>query len=122
MPPGRDAKFTHTKCTWDGIHRTISIHIAVRWVRDLYSSILLVIGAMFLHNAIIWRSKAVARRDAKSHDGAHERQSALAASDSADEFHSSGHYRFALKFPDSWFAQPWAWASTCAASSIASRA
>jgi hypothetical protein len=24
--------------------------------------ILLVIGAMFLHNAIIWRSKAVARR------------------------------------------------------------
>ena len=35
----------------------------MRWVRLIYIVlILLVIGAMFLHNAIIWRSKAVARR------------------------------------------------------------
>jgi len=35
----------------------------VRWVRLIYIILIaLVIGAMFLHNAIIWRSKAVARR------------------------------------------------------------
>jgi hypothetical protein len=36
-----------------------------------------VIGAMFLHNAIIWRSKAAARRDAEPvHDADDARNSA----------------------------------------------
>ena len=37
--------------------------LVVRWVRWIYIPlIILVIGAMFLHNAIIWRSKAIAKR------------------------------------------------------------
>ena len=62
---GVTQKFTLTKVH---LQRTASTpkdidSVAVRWVRlDLHPLILLVIGAMFLHNAIIWRSKAVARR------------------------------------------------------------
>lgn len=40
--------------------------IVVRFVTRFYiAMILLVIGGMFLHNAIIWRSKAIARRKAQ---------------------------------------------------------
>ncbi len=40
--------------------------VAVRWIRRFYLSLILsVIGAMFLHNAIIWRAKALARRRAQ---------------------------------------------------------
>jgi hypothetical protein len=37
--------------------------IAVRWIRIIYIVLILtIIGAMFLHNAVVWRSKAVAIR------------------------------------------------------------
>ncbi len=39
--------------------------LAVRWIRWFYLPlILLVIGAMFMHNAVLWRAKAIARRRA----------------------------------------------------------
>ena len=61
---GVTQKFTLTPVHLeDGVHPRDIGSIAVRWVRLIYVVlILLVIGAMFLHNAIIWRSKAVARR------------------------------------------------------------
>ena len=56
---GVTQKFTLTKVHLeDGMPRKDIDSIAVRWVRLIYIPlILLVIGAMFLHNAIIWRSK-----------------------------------------------------------------
>ena len=40
--------------------------MAVRWIRRFYLSLIFaVIGAMFLHNVIIWRAKALARRRAQ---------------------------------------------------------
>ena len=59
---GVTRKFTLTKVHLDGqpVSKDIG-SIAVRWVRWFYLVlILVVIGAMFLHNAIIWRSKAMA--------------------------------------------------------------
>jgi cytochrome b subunit of formate dehydrogenase len=42
--------------------------VAVRWIRWFYVPlILLVIGGMFLHNAILWRAKTSARRRAQAH-------------------------------------------------------
>jgi len=57
-------KFTQTKVhQGDGVHPNDIGSIAVRWVRIVYITlILLIIGAMFTHNAIIWRRKAVERR------------------------------------------------------------
>ncbi len=61
---GVTQKFTRTPVHLQDGGRSRDIDsVAVRWVRWIYIVlILLVIGAMFLHNAIIWRSKAVARR------------------------------------------------------------
>jgi cytochrome b subunit of formate dehydrogenase len=61
---GVTQKFTLTRVHLeDGSHPRDIGSIAVRWVRWFYLVLIFgVIGAMFLHNAIIWRSKAVARR------------------------------------------------------------
>src|ERR1035441_8085236 len=60
---GVTQKFTLNKVHMD-INRSGDIgSIATRWVRWFYLAlIIVVIGAMFLHNFIIWRSKAVTRR------------------------------------------------------------
>ena len=80
--------------------------IAVRWVRQIYIVlILLVIGAMFLHNAVIWRSKAVARRRMQNpfmtRMTVNQRWQHLVLLSSFIILVITG---FALKFPDTWFA------------------
>jgi cytochrome b subunit of formate dehydrogenase len=80
--------------------------IAVRWVRRIYIVlILLVIGVMFLHNAIIWRSKAVARRRMMNpfmvRMTVNQRWQHLVLLSSFIVLVITG---FALKFPDTWFA------------------
>ena len=81
--------------------------IGVQWVRRIYLPlILLVIGAMFLHNAIVWRSKAVARREMQNPKMArmtvNQRWQHLTLLISFIVLVITG---FALKFPDSWFAE-----------------
>jgi hypothetical protein len=87
--------------------------IAVRWVRQIYIVlILLVIGAMFLHNAVIWRSKALARRRMQNpfmtRMTVNQRWQHLVLLSSFMILRGS--------------RIRWAWASTCAALSIASPA
>lgn len=81
--------------------------VAVHWVRLIYIPlILLVIGGMFLHNLIIWRSKLMARR--RTHTltvtrmTTNQRWQHLILLASFIVLVITG---FALKYPDSWFAQ-----------------
>jgi cytochrome b subunit of formate dehydrogenase len=78
----------------------------VKWVRLIYIAlILLVIGAMFLHNAIIWRRKAIDRRKTLNpfmvRMTANQRWQHLILLSSFIILVITG---FALKFPDTWFA------------------
>ena len=82
---GATQKFTLTPVHMaDGVHPKDIGSVITRWVRIIYIVLILaVIGAMFLHNFIIWRSKAVrAPSHAEPDDAAHDYQPALAASDS----------------------------------------
>jgi cytochrome b subunit of formate dehydrogenase/nitrate/TMAO reductase-like tetraheme cytochrome c subunit len=77
------------------------------WVRVIYIAlILLVIGAMFLHNAIIWRYKAVAARRMQNpmmtRMTTHQRWQHLVLLVSFIVLVITG---FALKFPYTWFAE-----------------
>ncbi len=79
---------------------------AVRYVRWFYIPlILLVIGGMFLHNAILWRAKLIARRHAMTHTilrmTPSQRAQHLVVLLSFFVLVITG---FALKYPDSWFA------------------
>jgi cytochrome b subunit of formate dehydrogenase len=81
--------------------------VAVRWVRWFYLVLIfLVIGAMFLHNAIIWRSKAAARRRMQNPSmvrmTTNQRWQHLLLLTSFIVLVITG---FALKFPNSWFAE-----------------
>ena len=60
---GVTQKFTLNKVHADtGPSKDVAV-VAVRWVRWIYLVLIFaVIGGMFLHNAIIWRSKAMRRR------------------------------------------------------------
>lgn len=104
---GATQKFTLTRVHLDAGGRPHDIDsIAVRWVRLIYVPlILIVIGAMFLHNLIIWRSKLVARRSAHSATvvrmTVNQRWQHLVLLSSFIVLVITG---FALKFPDSWFA------------------
>jgi cytochrome b subunit of formate dehydrogenase len=105
---GVTQKFTQTRVhTEDGNHSRDIGSIAVRWIRLIYVIlILLVIGAMFLHNAIIWRSKAAARRRMQNpmmvRMTTNQRWQHLILLTSFIILVITG---FALKFPDSWFAE-----------------
>jgi cytochrome b subunit of formate dehydrogenase len=105
---GVTQKFTLTKVHLeDGVHARDFDSVAVRWVRMIYIVlILLVIGAMFLHNAIVWRSKAVARRRMQNpmmvRMTTNQRWQHLILLVSFIVLVITG---FALKFPDSWFAE-----------------
>jgi cytochrome b subunit of formate dehydrogenase len=105
---GVTQKFTLTRVHLeDGVKPHDIGSIAVRWVRLIYVAlILLVIGAMFLHNAIIWRSKAVARRRMQNpmmtRMTTHQRWQHLILLMSFIILVITG---FALKFPDSWYAE-----------------
>ncbi len=104
---GATQKFTMTRVHMDGVRPGDIDSIAVRWIRLIYLAlIILVIGAMFLHNAIIWRSKAVARRAMKNpmmvRMTTNQRWQHLFLLTSFIILVITG---FALKFPNSWFAE-----------------
>ena len=80
--------------------------LAVRWIRWFYLPlILLVIGAMLLHNAVLWRAKTLARRRAMGPGvlrmTRNQRWQHLVLLTSFFVLVATG---FALKYPDSWFA------------------
>src|SRR5437763_13148088 len=80
--------------------------VAVRWIRQFYlGMIAAVIGAMLLHNLIIWRRKAVLRRQTHhrlvTRMNHNQRYQHLVLLISFITLVLTG---FALKFPDSWFA------------------
>jgi cytochrome b subunit of formate dehydrogenase len=104
---GVTQKFTRTPVHMqDGARSGDIDSVATRWVRWIYIPlILLVIGAMFLHNAIIWRSKAVARRRMMNpfmtRMTVNQRWQHLVLLTSFIILVITG---FALKFPETWFA------------------
>jgi cytochrome b subunit of formate dehydrogenase len=60
--PGATAKFTRFPIHAEVPATDIGVRV-VTWVKQLYVGlIVLVVGAMLVHNLVIWRSKAVARR------------------------------------------------------------
>ena len=80
--------------------------IAVRWIRIIYIFLILaIVGSMFLHNAIIWRSKAVAIRRMQNpymtRMSVNQRWQHLILLTSFIILVITG---FALKFPNTWFA------------------
>jgi cytochrome b subunit of formate dehydrogenase len=105
---GVTQKFTLTPVHMgDGFDRKDIGSVAVRWIRLIYIVlILVVIGAMFLHNAILWQSKARARRRMQNpmmtRMTTNQRWQHLTLLSSFIILVITG---FALKFPDSWFAQ-----------------
>jgi cytochrome b subunit of formate dehydrogenase len=90
----------------DGGLATDKGSVAVRWIRRFYLPLIfLVIGGMFLHNAILWWAKARARRRAMGpcvvRMTANQRGQHLVLLASFLVLVVTG---FALKYPDSWFA------------------
>jgi cytochrome b subunit of formate dehydrogenase len=104
---GVTSRFTLTKVHMDqGISKDTGA-IAVRWVRLIYLVLIfVVIGAMFLHNAVIWRSKAMARRRMQNpfmvRMTVNQRWQHLVLLSSFIILVITG---FALKFPNSWIAE-----------------
>ena len=104
---GVTQKFTLTKVHLDGTRSNDIGSIAVRWVRWFYLALIFgVIGAMFLHNFIIWRSKAAARRRMQNPSmvrmTTNQRWQHLVLLTSFIVLVITG---FALKFPNSWIAE-----------------
>ena len=104
---GVTQKFTRTPVHLQAGARVGGIDaIAVRWVRRIYIVlILLVISSMFLHNAVIWRAKAVTLRRVQNpfmtRMTVNQRWQHLILLISFIVLVITG---FALKFPDTWFA------------------
>jgi cytochrome b subunit of formate dehydrogenase len=104
---GATQRFTLTRVhLTDGTQARDIDSVVVRWVRLIYIPlIVIVIGAMFLHNLVIWRSKLVARR--RAHPAmmvrmtVNQRWQHLVLLTSFIILVITG---FALKFPDTWFA------------------
>jgi cytochrome b subunit of formate dehydrogenase len=104
---GVTQKFTLNKVHMERGLSTDIGSIAVRWVRWFYLALIFaVIGGMFLHNAIIWRSKAITRRRLQNPSlvrmTENQRWQHLVLLTSFIVLVITG---FALKFPDSWLAQ-----------------
>jgi cytochrome b subunit of formate dehydrogenase len=105
---GVTQKFTLTPVHLaDGVHPKDIGSVITRWVRIIYVVLILgVIGAMFLHNFIMWRSKAAARRRMQNpmmqRMTTNQRWQHLILLTSFIILVITG---FALKFPDSWFAE-----------------
>jgi cytochrome b subunit of formate dehydrogenase len=104
--PGVTEKFVAAKVHVGAPLSADTGSVAVRWIRKLYLSlIVVVIGGMVLHNFIIWRRKAIDRRNS-------ERRAITRMSPSQRLQHITLLVSFAvlvvtgfaLKFPDSWFA------------------
>jgi cytochrome b subunit of formate dehydrogenase len=80
--------------------------LATRWVRNLYIGLIaLTIGSMVIHNALIWRRKALDKRRARVRTVVrmtrNQRVQHLALLSSFGLLVLTG---FALKYPDSWLA------------------
>ncbi|MDR3740292.1 MAG: hypothetical protein P4L40_14860, partial [Terracidiphilus sp.] len=104
---GVTQKFTQSKVHVDGGKSKDIGTVAVRWVRRFYLFLIfVVIGAMFLHNAIIWRFKVRARHQAMTHTvermSRNQRWQHFILLTSFIVLVITG---FALKYPDSWFAE-----------------
>jgi cytochrome b subunit of formate dehydrogenase len=104
---GVTQKFTLTPVHLaDGVHPNDIGSIITRWVRWIYLVLIcVVIGAMLVHNVIIWRSKALARRRIQNPKmermTPNQRWQHLILLTSFIILVITG---FALKFPDSWIA------------------
>ena len=105
---GVTQKFTQAKVHVDieGGHAADTGSVAVRWVRLFYIPlIVLVIGGMLAHNALIWRAKTLARRRALERTivrmTRNQRWQHLILLISFFVLVVTG---FALRYPDSWFA------------------
>ena len=90
----------------DGVHPNDIGSIATKWVRWIYLVLIaVVIGAMLLHNVIVWRSKALARRRLQNpmmmRMTVNQRWQHFVLLISFIVLVLTG---FALKFPDSWIA------------------
>jgi cytochrome b subunit of formate dehydrogenase len=104
--PGVTEKFVAAKVHVDAPLSADTGSIAVRWIRKLYLSlIVVVIGGMVLHNLIIWRRKAILRRGLEhrlvTRMSRNQRVQHVVLFSSFIVLVLTG---FALKFPDSWFA------------------
>jgi cytochrome b subunit of formate dehydrogenase len=104
---GVTQKFTLNKVHVDGGRDKDIGSLAVRWVRLIYLPLIFaVIGGMFLHNAIVWRGKAVRRRRMQNpfmvRMTANQRWQHLILLASFIVLVVTG---FALKFPNSWIAE-----------------
>jgi len=103
---GVTQKFTQTQVHMGAVRSNDIGTLAVKWVRWFYLVLIFaVIGAMFLHNAIIWRSKAAARRRMRNpmmtRMTTNQRWQHLILLSSFIVLVITG---FALKFPNSWYA------------------
>lgn len=104
--PGVNEKFAQNRVHVDSRSSADVGSIAVRWIRRFYLFLIFaVIGAMLLHNLIIWRAKAIARRKAEGafvvRMSPNQRWQHLLLLISFFVLVITG---FALKYPDSWFA------------------
>jgi cytochrome b subunit of formate dehydrogenase/nitrate/TMAO reductase-like tetraheme cytochrome c subunit len=104
---GVTQKFTLSKVHVGARGATDSATLATRWVRRFYLFLIaVVIGAMFLHNAIIWRAKSRARHQAMTHTvermNRNQRWQHFILLTSFIVLVITG---FALKYPNSWFAE-----------------
>jgi cytochrome b subunit of formate dehydrogenase/nitrate/TMAO reductase-like tetraheme cytochrome c subunit len=104
---GVTQRFTQSRVHLDGGRSADLGTLVVRWVRRVYLTLIaLVIGAMFLHNAILWRSKAMARRRAQGPTvvrmSRNQRWQHFVLLVSFIVLVVTG---FALKYPHSWFAE-----------------
>lgn len=105
--PGVTEKFALGKVHVDAPLSADIGSVAVRWIRRFYlSMIFAVIGGMVLHNFIIWRRKAVLRRDAypriitRMTESMRWQHLTLLTS-----FITLVITGFALKYPDSWLSE-----------------
>ena len=104
--PGVTEKFALSRVHVDAPLSADMGSVAVRWIRKLYlGMIFVVIGAMLLHNLVIWRRKAILRRQQEHllvvRMSLHQRVQHVVLFVSFITLVITG---FALKFPDSWFA------------------
>lgn len=104
--PGVGEKFIVGKVHVDAPLSADVGSVAVRWIRKFYlSMIAMVIGGMLLHNFIIWRRKAVLRRQSQHRPvtrmSNNQRLQHIVLFVSFITLVLTG---FALKYPDSWLA------------------